>query len=130
VSWKIEFARDLRRKSTDAESLLWRHLCGRRLAGYKFRRQLPMGRYIVDFVCSEAKFLVEVDGGQHAENVADRERDEYFAEAGFEVLRIWNTEVFKNTAGVLERIHRSLQERLPSPATFARDLSPRSARER
>jgi very-short-patch-repair endonuclease len=126
MSRKTKFARELRRNSTDAERLLWRHLRARRLAGHKFKRQCPVGKYIVDFVCWETKLIVELDGGQHADNALDIERDEYLAAEGFKVLRIWNPEVFNNTAGVLERIWAfilELSHEEPSPAASARDLS-------
>jgi len=110
-------ARRLRRHQTDAERLLWSHLRARRLEGLKFRRQHPIGRYIVDFVCLEKAVIIEVDGGQHAYNQRDRERDEFLQRAGFRVLRFWNHEVFTNLWGVLEVIRKvCLEDPSPHPS--------------
>jgi len=98
----IKTAKTLRKRSTDVEMLLWRYLRVRRMEGLKFRRQQPIGRYIVDFVCFEKKIIIEVDGGQHAiETKKDTERDEWLRSQGFKVLRFWNNEVLTNTQGVL-----------------------------
>ncbi len=87
-------ARRLRKHPTDAERLLWRHLRLRQLGGYKFRRQQPLGPYIVDFVCLAKRLIVEVDGGQHAEQAEeDAQRTAWLEAQGFRVLRFWNTEV-------------------------------------
>ncbi|MBI4743833.1 MAG: endonuclease domain-containing protein [Actinobacteria bacterium] len=97
--------KQLRKNLTDAERLLWRHLRAKQLEGMKFRRQEPIGKYIVDFVCFEKKVIIEVDGGQHSEETEkDNERDEWFKIQGFKVLRFWNNEVLTNTEGVLEAI--------------------------
>ena len=96
-------ARDLRQQMTDAERFLWSRL-RRRFLGAKFRRQVPLGPYIVDFACMRSKLVIEVDGGQHLENLADAARDRWLAENGFRVLRFWNHEVLQNLDGVLERI--------------------------
>ena len=96
-------AKALRKRSTDVEMILWRSLRAKQMEGLKFRRQQPIGRYIVDFVCFETKIIIEVDGGQHAvERVNDAERDEWLRSQGFKVLRFWNNEVVTNTQGVLE----------------------------
>ena len=100
----IELARQLRRNQTDAEKILWKHLRARQFCGLKFRRQYPIGNYIVDFVCLEKSIIIEVDGGQHSENEKDKERDKWLKEEGFMVLRFWNNEVMKNIEGVLEKI--------------------------
>jgi len=102
-------ARELRRQSTDAESALWRALRSRRLRAYKFRRQHPIDHYVVDFVCLDARLIIEVDGGQHANEDPARER--YLREQGFRVLRFWNHDVLANTAGVLEEIAAALDDR-------------------
>ena len=103
----------LRRNQTDAELRLWMRLRSRQLSGYRFRRQHPVGPYVVDFICIEAGLVVEVDGGQHS---LDKERDqlrtEYLERAGFRVVRFWNNDVLLNTANVLEEITRELR---PSP---------------
>jgi len=98
-------AKQLRKNSTDAERLLWRHLRSKQLNGLKFRRQEQIGNYIVDFVCYEKSVVVEADGGQHAENVKkDTERTAWLNSQGFLVLRFWNNEVLENIDGVLEVI--------------------------
>lgn len=98
-------ARQLRKDPTDAERLLWQKLRFWQVDGFKFRRRQPLGNYIVDFVCLEKRFIVEVDGGQHAECMDyDRQRDAWLHDQGFVVLRFWNHDVLKNTDGVVERI--------------------------
>jgi very-short-patch-repair endonuclease len=86
--------------------------------GYKFRRQQPIGNYIVDFVCLEKRLIVELDGGQHAESDYDAKRDAWLSEQGFSVLRFWNNDVLKNVEGVTERIFEKLKSSpflAPSP---------------
>jgi|SRR5579875_962416 very-short-patch-repair endonuclease len=100
-------ARSLRASATVAEGRLWQHLRNRRLKGAKFRRQYPVGRYIVDFFCVEARLVVELDGGGHdseEQRRSDAVRDRYLANRGYRVLRFWNNEVVDNVDGVLERI--------------------------
>ncbi|MBV8649918.1 MAG: DUF559 domain-containing protein [Alphaproteobacteria bacterium] len=101
-------ARALRRNSTDAEGKLWLHLRGRQLGGCKFVRQEPIGRYYADFVCRELRLIIEVDGGQHAENRYDDKRDTHLTALGYRVLRFWNTDVLTNVEGVLETILKEL----------------------
>ncbi|MEA2953206.1 MAG: hypothetical protein QOJ96_2726 [Alphaproteobacteria bacterium] len=91
----------LRAGATDAENKLWLLLRDRRLAGLKFRRQVPIGPYIADFVSFPARLIVEVDGGQHAESVRDAERDQWLAGEKFKVVRYWNNDVLQNPDGVL-----------------------------
>ena len=111
------FAKDLRKNSTDTENVLWKHLRAKRLAGLKFRRQEPVGKYIVDFICFESRVIVECDGGQHALEVEkDQERDRWFEEQGYRVLRFWDSDVLRNTEGVLEAILEACQ-RSPSPSS-------------
>ena len=106
-------ARALRTDLTDAERHLWYHLRDRRLDGWKFRRQFPVGRFVVDFVCIERKLVVELDGGQHSETtVQDTARTAFLNAAGFRVLRFWNDEVFREGEAVLEVIVRALREAL------------------
>ena len=100
-------ARKLRRNCTDAERKLWRHIRRRQLNGLKFRRQQPLGDYIVDFVCFEARLIIELDGGHHSEEKnksKDMEREKNIQEMGYRVLRFWNNEVMNNISGVLEAI--------------------------
>jgi len=92
---------------TDAERLLWSHIRAKQL-GVKFRRQQPVGRYIVDFICFEHKLIIELDGGQHFRSKKDVHRDNYLRECGFRILRFWNNEVLQNLRGVLEEIRRNI----------------------
>jgi very-short-patch-repair endonuclease len=93
---------------TDAERLLWTYLRAKQLEGLKFRRQEPIGKYIADFACHEKRIVIEVDGRQHSTNKErDRERDNWFKEQGYKVLRFWNNEVLTNIAGVLEVIREN-----------------------
>jgi len=109
-----KIARILRQRSTDAERLLWQKLRGRQLEGYKFRRQQPIGPYIVDFVNFEKGIIIELDGGQHATNRhSDKERESWLAGEGFQIIRFWNNDVFENLEGVLEAIRRVLTVPLP-----------------
>ena len=100
-------AKNLRKQSTDTEQLLWKYLKAKRLDGFKFKRQQPIGNCIVDFVCFERKVIIELDGGQHTlpEQIQkDRERDKWFEQQGYRVLRFWDNEVLRNTREVLEMI--------------------------
>ncbi len=111
-----EKARDLRRNQTDAEKLLWYHLRNRAPAGFKFRRQHPIGPFIVDFVCQERRLITELDGGQHASQVeADRRRTHYLESRGFKVVRFWNHQVLGELESVLTVIHGMLVSDPPSP---------------
>jgi len=106
---KKAFARQLRHRSTDAEQMLWRHLRNRRFAGFKFRRQEPVGAYIPDFVCQRGGLVVELDGGQHAEQRPyDKRRDAWLVSQGFRVLRFPDNYVLTNLEGTLETIWRAL----------------------
>jgi very-short-patch-repair endonuclease len=107
-------AKSLRKQSTNTELFLWFHLQAKQLEGLKFRRQQPIGKYIVDFVCFGKKIIIEVDGGQHSIKDDDRERDEWLEKEGFKVLQFWNNEVLSNISGVLEVI-RSHCLKSPSP---------------
>ncbi|AYG58690.1 endonuclease domain-containing protein [Rhizobium jaguaris] len=104
-----QFAKAMRRDATKAENMLWQALRGRQLEGFKFRRQVPVDGYILDFVCFEARLIVEVDGAQHAENRRDERRDAHFASQVFCVLRFWNDEVVQNLDGVCLRILAELR---------------------
>jgi very-short-patch-repair endonuclease len=95
-------ARQLRRSMTEAERALWRMIRNKQLCEMRFRRQRPMGQYIVDFVCLEAKLILEVDGGQHAEQIAyDSKRTQFLESLGYRVLRFWNNDVLQNMDGVV-----------------------------
>jgi very-short-patch-repair endonuclease len=115
----IKHARRLRRDSTDAERRLWAALRSRRLVGYKFRRQHPIGPFIVDFVCTRHRVVVEADGGQHATDPGDAVRISELQRAGWRILRFWNPDILTNTQGVIEAIASALQN--PSPALRERE---------
>ena len=104
---QVAFARKLRQSQTDAEKALWARLRNKQLEGVKFRRQQPLGPYIVDFVSFERNIIVELDGGQHNEGeVSERDdrRAAWLKEEGYQVLRFWNNEVLVNIEGVLQKI--------------------------
>ncbi|MGM4904131.1 endonuclease domain-containing protein [Tardiphaga sp. 866_E4_N2_1] len=103
-------SRELRANSTDAETKLWNRLRNRQIAGCKFIRQEPIGRYICDFVCREKMIVIEVDGGQHPESQRDAMRDRYLCEQGYCVLRFWNNDVLSNIEGVLSLIDQELRK--------------------
>ena len=103
------FARSLRKNPTDAEQHLWNHLRGRRLNGFKFRRQRAFGPYVLDFICPEARVAVELDASQHAEQMTyDERRDTFIRSYGIRVLRFWNGDVMTKTEIVLETICEAL----------------------
>ncbi|TDY04009.1 endonuclease domain-containing protein [Thiohalophilus thiocyanatoxydans] len=98
-------AKQLRSSQTPAEELLWLYLRAHRFMGLKFKRQKPIGHYIVDFVCHSPKIIIEIDGGQHVEQEEyDQRRALVLKQKGFTVLRFWNNEVLKETEPVLEKI--------------------------
>lgn len=107
-------AKKLRADMTDAERVLWRELRAQRFGDWKFRRQQPIGRYIVDFVCFSAKCVIEADGGQHQNSASDAERNAWLQREGYTVLRYWNHQILTQVPDVLEDIERALR-RAPSP---------------
>jgi very-short-patch-repair endonuclease len=111
----IQFAKALRTNQTDAELKIWYALRAGRLMDYKFRRQVPIVEFIVDFVCFEQKLIVEIDGGQHAQSSEDVLRDAKLIKMGFRVLRFWNNDVIQNLEGVLMTILQHLQATTPLP---------------
>ena len=112
----VDRARSLRVGQTDAEQLLWHHLRNRRLQGWKFRRQNEIGLYVVDFVCPDAGLIVELDGGQHGEQlIYDEARTRKLREQGYRVLRFWNNDALTNTEGVFEAILEAMASPDPSP---------------
>ena len=117
------FARSLRQRETPAEQLLWRELRNRQIDSWKFKGQVPHGKYVLDFFCADAGLAIEVDGMQHLEDRAchDDERTAYLERNGVRVLRFWNAEVSENLPGVLEAIYRALgQKSAPSPGAARR----------
>ena len=108
-------ARELRCQMTEAETLLWLQLKGRRFQGFKFRRQRPLGPYILDFVCLKAGLVIEIDGGQHSgQQTYDQARTALIETQGLTVIRFWNHEVMNETPAVLEKIWQSLQALTPT----------------
>ena len=114
-------ARSLRHGDNIAEAVLWNELKDRRLGGFKFVRQFPIGPYFADFACRKQRLVVEVDGSQHADSDADRTRDAFMSSRGFSVMRFWNRDVLKATASVCETILAALDGRL-SEDVVASDL--------
>ena len=115
----VATARKLRRSSTDVERKLWHRIRDKQVEGFRFRRQRPIGKYIVDFICLNAKLIVELDGGQHADAIEyDEKRTAFLESLGYRVLRFWNNEVIENMGGVLERLREDLlsTHTNPSPA--------------
>ena len=109
-------ARGLRKQSTDEESALWIYLRNRQLNGHKFRRQVPIGAYIVDFLCFERMLIVELDGGHHPAQAAyDSKRTQFLESRGYLVLRFWNSQIFEEIIPVQEAILLYLNEGTPSP---------------
>jgi very-short-patch-repair endonuclease len=116
MALRVAIARKLRRKQTNAERELWLRLRDRRLNGLKFRRQVPIGGYVVDFCCESARLIVELDGGQHVErSEADAKRTAELEAQGYLVLRFWNNDVLRNIDGVLECIIDTLSPVPPHP---------------
>jgi very-short-patch-repair endonuclease len=107
-------AKKLRRELTDAERKLWSVLRNSQLDGAKFRRQQPIGPFIADFVCQEARLIIEADGGQHAESTSDARRTAFLERKGYRVLHFWNNDIIQNLAGVAEVILAALTT--PHPA--------------
>ena len=108
--------RQLRQTQTKAEQKLWQKLRNRQLDNAKFRRQHPIKPYVVDFFCQEAKLIVEIDGGHHAEQInQDQERTKFLESKGYKILRFWNNEVLNNIEGVLQTISENLKNQFPSP---------------
>lgn len=110
-----DIARRLRRSETEAEQRLWLQLRDRRLNGWKFRRQAPLGGYYADFLCIDAQLVVELDGSQHAEERVDydQRRTKALQALGYRVLRIWNNDVLQDIGAVLEAILAACES--PSP---------------
>ncbi len=122
-----KIAKVLRKRSTNEERFLWRHLKSKQLEGLKFRRQQPIGNFIVDFACFEKRIIIELDGGQHTnitEEKKDNFRDKWLKEQGFKVLRFWNNDVFKNINGILEVIiENCFKPPSPNPSHQGRGIN-------
>ena len=110
---KIDFARNLRIKQTDAESKLWHLLRNRRFQGFKFRRQYVIGRYVVDFCCVGKNLVIELDGGQHTEEAKetyDQKRTTDLIHRGYKVLRFWDNDILKKPELILEVIEGEVEK--------------------
>ena len=104
-------AKQLRKNTTEAEKLLWYYIKNKQVKNYKFRRQAAIGNYIVDFLCPKRKLIIELDGGQHNDNIKyDENRTKYLNTLGYKVLRFWDNDVFKNMNDILETIYRELND--------------------
>ncbi|MDO9043332.1 MAG: DUF559 domain-containing protein [Desulfocapsaceae bacterium] len=121
-----EHARQLRKNQTEAEKLLWSYLRNRQIEDCKFRRQWPIGTYIVDFACLPRQLVIELDGGQHAETITyDETRTRFLEAEGYKVIRFWNNDMLSEPEAVLQRIYEQVRmEVAPSPQP-----SPRGERE-
>jgi very-short-patch-repair endonuclease len=113
-------ARRLRRDETEEEYRLWSDLRSRRLNGFKFSRQIPLGPYIVDFLCRERRLVVEADGSQHSENLYDEARTRWLNANGYDLLRFWNHEITRERQAVLETILAALNGQLTERCDIAR----------
>lgn len=105
----------MRSAPTDAERRLWQILRAKRLEAYKFKRQVPIDHYIVDFVCLARRLIIEADGGQHSAE-GDAKRSAYLKRQGFRILRFWNSDILGNEDGVVEVILEALASPLPNPS--------------
>ena len=120
----LDRAKSMRRNPTEAERRLWSILRSHRLAGFKFKRQQRLGNYIVDFVNFERRLVVEADGSQHVENAYDLERDAWLKSEGFNLLRLWNNDILRETETVGDAIWNALHEvQPPLPAAARLSLS-------
>ncbi|MHB0953648.1 MAG: endonuclease domain-containing protein [Allorhizobium sp.] len=104
-------ARQMRTDATDPEAIFWSHVRNRLLNGHKFRRQVPIGPYIVDFLCADKKLIVELDGFQHAEDPRDEIRDRYLSSLGYRILRFWNQEIYADVGQALVHVVEVLEDR-------------------
>ena len=124
---KRSFAKQLRSHMTDVETKLWQQLRAKRFEDFKFRRQVPIGQYIVDFICFEKRLIIELDGSQHEGSTYDMKRDAWLKSQDFRVLRFWNNDVNAALDGTLLAIHDALG--LPSPALQGRGCLSREGRD-
>ena len=122
-------AKSMRTEPTEAERRMWQILRAKRLSGFKFKRQLPIDHYIVDFACLAQRLIVEADGSQHAESIADARRDAYLTAQGFRILRFWNNDIFENEEAVCEAILTALTAPLPAAASRRLSLPREGGRE-
>jgi very-short-patch-repair endonuclease len=123
-----QHARTMRKQPTEAERLLWAMPRDRRFSAFKFRRQVPIGPFIADFLCYEARLIVEADGGQHGESAADARRTSWLERECFHVLRFWNHEILTQRRDVMDRLFTALSSPSPRSPVASRPL-PRGERE-
>lgn len=109
-----QIARKLRKQMTPEEHILWYHLRSKRFSNYKFRRQFPIDKYVVDFICLTKRLIVEADGGQHNQSADDAERDKYLSGQNFRILRFWNNDINQNLESVLQKIYNGLTNPHPN----------------
>jgi very-short-patch-repair endonuclease len=121
---RTELARSLRKRATEVEDRLWHLLRHRRLADFKFRRQVPIGPYVADFACFKARLVVELDGSQHLGSTRDVVRDAELERRGFRVLRFWNSQLNEDPEAVLNAIWFALQDNKEDPSSALRAPSP------
>jgi len=106
-------ARKLRKNSTEQERIMWKLLRNRKFKNLKFKRQVPVGNYVADFLCEEKKLIIEIDGGQHNESeniIKDNTRTKYFESEGYNIIRFWNNEVTENLSGVYDKLSKIVEE--------------------
>jgi very-short-patch-repair endonuclease len=120
-------ARRLRSRMTDAERKLWFALRDRRFEAFKFRRPVPVGPYMADFLCFQSRLIIEVDGGQHADSLSDSARDQWFVQNDFRVVRLWNNDVIRNLEGVLTVMAEEMKK-TPHPTSRLRSTPPSPTR--
>jgi very-short-patch-repair endonuclease len=109
-------SRHLRNNMTDVERMLWAKIRGKQLQGFRFRRQHPLGVYIVDFICLELKLVIELDGSQHMQQQEyDMKRSQWLQKNSFTVMRFWNNDVLDNLDAVVQSIYNHLPPSQPSP---------------
>jgi very-short-patch-repair endonuclease len=113
--YAIQLAQKMRTDMTETEKILWNELSCKRLDGFRFRNQHPIGRYIADFYCHSLKLVIEIDGGIHSiQKEYDKNRDEYLGAQGYTILRFTDQQIKENTAGVLEMIQKNIRRSFPS----------------
>ncbi|PIZ42243.1 DNA (cytosine-5-)-methyltransferase [candidate division WWE3 bacterium CG_4_10_14_0_2_um_filter_42_8] len=108
-------AKSLRKNQTDSESYLWKYLRNRQFKGLKFRRQFPIGCYILDFFCVEKRIAIELDGGQHSKNEAlrkDKAREEFLQRCNIKIIRFWDNDILKNIGGVLQKLEEEIPKNI------------------
>lgn len=111
---KTAFAKHLRRDQTAAETLIWAELRNRKCGGYKFRRQVPIGRYVVDFLCVAQKIIVEIDGPSHLDAIDyDANRTRILESQGYHIMRLTNEDVYEDLGATIEAIWQSLENARP-----------------